>query len=228
MQWSSSRSAMLETLECTLGDEAVELFASRALYWPAASTLLIADLHLGKAATFREAGIAVPKGSTESDLARLGVTLSQCGAARLVVLGDFLHGASRNEHWQREWNRWLEQRTSLAVQVIGGNHDRSLSRLELGIEYLGPELEEGRFTLRHAPSARAGSHVLCGHVHPVVRLPGLAGRWPTFVLGKQQTILPAFSEFTGGADVRAMASDLAVCVGGTIARVHAQGRLQCP
>jgi hypothetical protein len=33
--------------------EKLGLFAERAIYWPARSTLLVADPHFGKAATFR-------------------------------------------------------------------------------------------------------------------------------------------------------------------------------
>ncbi len=40
-------------------------------------------------------------------------------------------------------------------------------------------------------------HVICGHVHPVLRLPG-TGRHPLFWLRAGLTVLPAFSAFTGG------------------------------
>jgi metallophosphoesterase superfamily enzyme len=53
--------------------------------------------------------------------------------------------------------------------------------------------------------------VICGHLHPVMRLPRLAGRWPTFILEPQQTILPAFSEFTGGYEVALGKGRAAVC-----------------
>jgi uncharacterized protein len=211
---------MFEVLKFQAGGEPVELLASRALYWPRASALLIADLHLGKAATFRAAGVALPKGSTEDDLSRLGASLDQCASTRLLVLGDFLHGASRDEHWQAQWHRWRKERRALTVGVVGGNHDRALASFDLGIEPLGSVSEQPPFELRHAPGADSGAHVLCGHVHPVVRLPGITGRWPAFVLGARQTILPAFSQFTGGAEVSARESELAVCVRGTIARIR--------
>ena len=73
--------------------EQVELLAERALHWPAARTLFVADVHLGKAAAFRAGGVAIPRGATASDLERLSALLARTGAARLVVLGDFLHAA---------------------------------------------------------------------------------------------------------------------------------------
>ena len=53
---------MNDRVETDIADERVTLFADRALFWPRESALLIADLHLGKADTFRAAGIALPSG----------------------------------------------------------------------------------------------------------------------------------------------------------------------
>src|SRR5438105_4823650 len=64
---------------------------ARALYWPRAGTLFAADIHLGKAATFRAASIAIPEGPTGDDLARLSQALARTGACRLVMLGDLFH-----------------------------------------------------------------------------------------------------------------------------------------
>ncbi len=43
--------------------------------------LLIADWHVGKAATFRAAGIAVPEGDLDEELLRLDAMLEATGAA---------------------------------------------------------------------------------------------------------------------------------------------------
>jgi uncharacterized protein len=213
---------VLARLESEVAGEHVHLFATRALYWSRQDALLIADLHLGKAATFRAAGIALPKGSTATDLRRLGETLDDCGATRVIVLGDLLHGPSRAAHWQEEWRNWRSQRPLLTVQVIGGNHDRALPGFDLGIEYLGVARELGPFELRHLPRANSQLHVLSGHTHPVVRLPGISGRWPAFVLGPRHTVLPAFSLFTGGLPMETSDSDFAVCVGDSITRLPRQ------
>jgi len=50
-----------------------------------------ADLHLGKAATFRRAGIPVPEGTSARDLARLATLVRDTGADRLLILGDLFH-----------------------------------------------------------------------------------------------------------------------------------------
>ena len=55
-----------------LAGEAVCLLPRRALWWRAMRTLFVADVHLGKAETFRTLGVPVPAGPTEATLARLG------------------------------------------------------------------------------------------------------------------------------------------------------------
>ena len=54
-----SPDALAGSLGILLAGEPVHLLAQHALWWPAQGTLFIADLHLGKAATFRARGIPV-------------------------------------------------------------------------------------------------------------------------------------------------------------------------
>ena len=85
--------ALAGSLGILLAGEPVHLLAQHALWWPAQGTLFIADLHLGKAATFRARGIPVPAGTTQGNLDRLSALLLGLPVHRLVVLGDFLHAA---------------------------------------------------------------------------------------------------------------------------------------
>jgi metallophosphoesterase superfamily enzyme len=70
------------------------LLPGRAAFLAATATLLVADVHLGKAATFRNAGIPVPEGSAQADLARLERLVRDTAARRLIVLGDLFHARS--------------------------------------------------------------------------------------------------------------------------------------
>ena len=65
------------------------LLPGRAAFLPATATLLIGDVHLGKAATFRRAGIAVPEGSAQADLARLERLVATTKARRLRLSPRF-------------------------------------------------------------------------------------------------------------------------------------------
>ncbi|MEO5696070.1 MAG: DEAD/DEAH box helicase, partial [Burkholderiaceae bacterium] len=82
-----------ETCQIEIAGESLTLLPERALWWPATRTLFIADLHLGKAATYRSLGQPVPGGSTQQNLQRLDRLIDRQGPLQLVFLGDFLHAA---------------------------------------------------------------------------------------------------------------------------------------
>lgn len=204
---------MAPELPITLAGETVHLLGARAMYWPARHGLLIADLHLGKADLFRRAGIGLPRGGTQDDLEQLGRLLQQHDVRQLWILGDVLHGAAHRAAWYRQWQGWREHHPDLWIGALEGNHDRVLPKADLGIELLGERVQEGPFLLRHAPQPHPGLHVLCGHLHPLARLPGMQRRWPAFSLRERLTILPAFSRFTAGiAPVMDAGERLVACV----------------
>lgn len=198
----------MRQLELTLAGEALWATAERVLVWPAERTIFLADLHLGKDATFRSAGGWVPPGTTGSDLSRLTRSLREWDTRRLVILGDIFHSEHAAEAATMDAvNEWRGRHTDLEIILIAGNHDRHARRLadEQGF-HLEPEGRVlGPWTLCHHPEEVKGTYVLCGHVHPQVRLHSTARetlRLPCFLAGPGRCILPAYSEFTGGAIVR--------------------------
>jgi len=204
---------MADSLALELAGEAVELFAERALFWPRARRLFIADLHLGKADAFRRSGIALPRGGTSHDLARLSALVERTRAESLWILGDVLHGRVTGSEWQRSWHAWRARHPLLAVGALAGNHDRALADAGLEITLLGETVEQPPFAFRHDPIPHAHLHVVCGHVHPVLALPGSTRRWPAFWLRERMTVLPAFAAFTGGWAVELAAGERAVLCG---------------
>lgn len=204
---------MGDSLQVLLNDEPVRLLADRALYWPARRRMLIADLHLGKADTFRASGIALPRGGTALDLARLSTLIEATGADAVWVLGDMLHGRTDLSSWREAWIAFRDRHPRLSIAVVDGNHDRSLQQAGLDIERLGDAVHDGPFVLRHAPGRDPRGHVLCGHLHPVLKLPGQP-RTPAFWLQAGCSVLPAFSAFTGGQPLRLDAGETAVLCNG--------------
>jgi DNA ligase-associated metallophosphoesterase len=198
----TSRDATLE-----LAGEQVWLLAERALWWPAHGTLVVADLHLGKAATFRAAGIPIPHGSTGDDLARLDRALARTGARALVILGDLFHARVGREapRTLALLGGWRERRPHLDVLLVRGNHDVGAGDPpgELGVQCVNEPWDAAPFSFRHHPEP-ADAYVLAGHIHPAVRLGGRGGlreRLPAFVFGARIGVLPAFGSFTGGGEV---------------------------
>ena len=214
---------MPDRLAVDFEGEQLELFPGRAAYWPRLQRLLIADLHLGKGDVFRRAGIAVPRGGTSHDLARLDQLLARSGARELFVLGDLLHGPVPDAAWREAWRAWRARHAGLRVAVLAGNHDLRLAGAGLGVEALPAQVEAGPFTLSHLPPAMdARGPTICGHVHPVVRLEGV--RWPCYWWRARTLVLPAFSAFTGGHALGAGDGWLGVCVPGAVVPLGARTR----
>ena len=212
-------------VEVELEGESVVLLAERALYWPRHRRLVIADLHLGKADVFRRAGIALPRGGTTHDLLRLERLVEATGADELFVLGDLLHGPVPPAAWRETFASWRERNARVRVAVVAGNHDRELAGAGLDVEIVPAVADAPPFLLAHHPRARAGRTTLCGHLHPVLTLPGIRRRWPCFWLRRGLVVLPAFSAFTGGLPVELGEGErAAVCAGGEIILVGAPAR----
>ncbi len=204
----------------TLGAEAADvagetlwLLPEHAIWWPRAAVLMVADVHLGKAAAFRALGQPVPHGTTADNLARLLDLARRYPARELVFLGDFLHArAARTAAVLvalHDWRRQLPARVHCTL--VRGNHDAHAGDppAELGIAVVAEPLVMAPFAMCHMPGVRPQGYALAGHLHPACVLRGTGGdalRLPCFVVGPHGAILPAFGAFTGHATVRAMAA----------------------
>jgi uncharacterized protein len=190
-------------LEVELGGTLVRLLAQRAAYLPEHGLLLVADAHIGKAASFRRFGVPVPEGTTAGTLARLAAAVAACGARQVVFLGDLLHSArGRQPGTLAEVEAWRDAHAALEVTLIRGNHDSHAGDPPAAWRVKcvdGPLLIDG-LALSHHPDPVPGHYVLAGHVHPAVVLSGRANerlRLPCFHFGEAVGVLPAFGEFTG-------------------------------
>lgn len=188
--------------------EALHLLPAHALWWPAGETLFIADLHLGKAASYRALGQPVPGGTTQDNLARLDALIATHQPRHLVCLGDFLHAASgRTPAVLRSLLDWRVRHRNVAMTLVRGNHDDRAGDPppEAGIDVVEEPWLIGPFACCHHPRPPGERHpthfVLAGHLHPVCHLSGPARdamRLPCFASEPGQAILPAFGAFTGG------------------------------
>ena len=187
--------------EMLCAGEPICLLPGGTIWWPRTRTLIAADLHLGKAASFRASGIPVPVGTTQETLDRLGALLAQQDAARLLVLGDFFHARSGlSDELRNSLRAWRAKHQAVAMHVVAGNHDRGIYHeiADLGMALHAVPMKEGPFIFAHAPAQVDGGYLLCGHLHPAVRLSG-AGlrRQPCFYFTRNYVVLPAFGAFTG-------------------------------
>lgn len=200
-------------VRCMVRGEPLVLLPERAALLPEEGTLLVADAHWGKAATFRSLGVPVPRGTTGGGLARLDAALRRTGAQRIVFLGDFLHARrGRAPGTLDTLRRWREANPSLDLLLVRGNHDRGAGDPpdELEIRCVDPPHPHGPWVFAHHPVPDPGGYVLAGHLHPGVRLRGggrMRARLPCFWMGEEVAVLPAFGEFTGLAEIEPTPDD---------------------
>lgn len=191
-----------------LAGQPVELLPERALWWPAERRLFVADLHLGKAATFRAQGQPVPAGTTQDNLRRLAALVEGRPASRLVFLGDLLHAAPAQQAGVMDpLRRWRDAHPSLACVLVRGNHDSHAGDppRDLGFDIVDepwPLAGAPGLVACHHPQRVAGVGVLAGHWHPAITLRGPARdreRLPCFCRIGDLLVLPAFGAFTGAS-----------------------------
>src|SRR3954466_1055908 len=85
-------------MKLLLQNHSFELLPERALYNSETRSLIIADMHLGKAAHFRKNGIAIPQQSAQKDYQRLKVLIEELEPEEVIFLGDLFHSA-HNVEW---------------------------------------------------------------------------------------------------------------------------------
>lgn len=177
------------------------LLPQKAIYFEDHSTLLIADLHLGKVNHFRRSGIAVPTSVNTKNLELLIDLINRLGPTQVVFLGDLFHS-----HYNEEWEAFgqvVRHFKGIKFELVRGNHDimsaLQYERCELDVH---EQMEVDSFLLTHEPLNKVplGKYNVHGHIHPGVRLKGKGRQTltlPCFLFGKDHAIMPAFGSFTG-------------------------------
>jgi DNA ligase-associated metallophosphoesterase len=211
------------------GGQGLQLLADRSLYWAARRTLVLADVHLGKDAAFRAAGLSVPAGNSSKDLARIERLVKMTGAERLVVLGDLVHGRrSHQAELSEAFGKWRAAHGQLEILLVRGNHDRQAGAppAEWSIAQVPEPFADGELMLSHFPR-ESERPVLCGHVHPTISVrdfDGTSVALPCFVVDERQLILPAFGSFTGGHKMQhEPGRKVFAAVGKSVVRVRESG-----
>ena len=192
---------------CEVAGEKLVLLPERAAYWPSRKALFVADFHLGKAASFRRAGIPLPSGTTTENVQRLDRAITRTGADEVIFLGDFLHSAEgRAPRTFERFAAWRESRANVTLTIVRGNHDKKAGDPPEAwrMNCVDAGRQAGPFILNHEPGASRIGYALAGHIHPAVRLNAAGAkplRLPCVWFGARYGVLPAFGAFTGNADV---------------------------
>lgn len=186
----------------TIRNEELILAKERAIFLPSHQLLAISDLHLGKSAHFRKAGIPVPATLAQNDLNRLTNLLEKYQPQALLINGDMFHHELNTD--VDEFERWKNQYKELKFLLVKGNHDRLNQKqyAALGITIFDPNYSTTNFCFIHDALACSTDQLypISGHIHPGVSIVGKAKqrlKFPCFYFGEQYAVMPAFSSFTG-------------------------------
>jgi putative SbcD/Mre11-related phosphoesterase len=191
------------------------LDARLAAYLEGTSRLVVADLHLGYAWAHRQSGQLLPISMKEETLPRLHALVDDFHPRELVLLGDIVHRAVPLPALKDELCRvFSELGGRCELGLIAGNHDRSLAALlrECGIHApLAPSMRAGSFLLVHGDTAPVPDSdgppvwTIIGHEHPALSISdGVAtsAKVPCFAAGDGVLVLPAFSQWAAGTNIR--------------------------
>ena len=179
--------------------EPLLLLGERAVWDPQRRTLLVADLHLGKAETFQAHGIPLPSDGDATTLNALLALAHRWQPAQVLVLGDLIHSRLGLTGELRAKLAALPELMGCALRLVGGNHDHGSWIDGLSQE---PSQPLGPWWLSHTPEPRSGHLNLCGHLHPVAVVGRGADRLRlpcfSYCRNSERLALPAFGRLTGG------------------------------
>ena len=201
--------------------ETLLCLSEHALVWPAERTLFVADVHLGKAASFRAAGVPLPSGHSVYDLDRLAALICDHDVRRLVILGDLVHAqTSYTQALDRKFRDFRSRHEHVEMLLVRGNHDLHAGDAppEWGLRIVAEPFALGPFACCHEPDTACGEgYELAGHLHPAVRLETTREgvTLPCFWQHERGMVLPAFGSLTGKFAVRLKPRESAVVVAGT-------------
>ena len=193
-------------LEVDIADHQMTLRGDGAIFLALQQALLVADLHLGKDASFRSAGVPVPHGMNQETLDSLSKAIEQTAAEHVFLLGDLIHDRdSMTPALIKTFANWREQHAKCKVTLVRGNHDRHVESFPEAWQLeVVTEASVGGLLLLHEVTeetlAAEGSYQIGGHLHPVVSVGRGADqmRVRCFVVDQSQLTLPAFGPFKGG------------------------------
>ncbi|NGM66736.1 ligase-associated DNA damage response endonuclease PdeM [Sphingobacterium sp. SGR-19] len=188
------------TQDISFSDTSLTLTNQRVLFWEKHHTLILSDLHLGKAAHFRKNGIALPTQITLQDLQRLEQLIQYFPVKQVIIVGDLIHAGANTEVSLLQQS--IVKFPHIKFVLIKGNHDRFADEKwnKMGIHEIYQNWQLDNIYFTHQASHLSNAHTISGHVHPGINMRMPTKRtiiFPCFVVSTQQIILPAFSLFTG-------------------------------
>jgi len=203
-------------VKISIREEEIILDKERAIYLPSQKLLAISDLHLGKAAHFRKAGLSVPNSVSKNDLDRLSKLVHHYKPEILLINGDMFHSDYNSEI--DEFAKWKENFREIEFVLVKGNHDKQRKEVYHNLNIKTPKVSYNcaSFCFVHdTNNCISELYPIGGHIHPGISISNKAKqrlKFPCFYFGEKHAILPAFSNFTGLQILKATENDLVFAI----------------
>ncbi|AGB36443.1 metallophosphoesterase [Natronococcus occultus] len=187
----------------------------RAVYFPRAETLVLADVHLGRAAS---SPVEAPLGEATDVAERLEALLAARNPETVVIAGDLLHSFSRIPRGVERSLAELVDRVEDAgasLAVTPGNHDAMLASAFDGETASSYRLADEETVVCHGHERPSGattgtSRYVLGHEHPAIEIDGR--KRPCFLYAPPTAdragvlVLPAFTRLADGRTINRLRS----------------------
>lgn len=188
--------------------EKIHYLSSGCLYICDTATLVVSDMHLGKAASMARSGCLVPPYEAHDTLERLAYEINAHRPSRIIALGDSFDTAQAHDALPESVHKKLADLVdAYNVIWITGNHDPVLSTT-FGDKITDVFVENGLIFRHIAGDNVPGDRLeISGHYHPKASVSARGRRItrPCFISDHQRLIMPAFGAYTGGLNITAPA-----------------------
>jgi len=187
-------------------------FRDRAVYLGATNTLVVADLHLGRAAS---SNVDVPLDETGDIHSRLAALIERFEPQQVVFAGDILHSFSTVPRGvEQTVSDLYEQCLAAGCEPIAteGNHDTQLESVWPDDIVDSVRLADGTVICHgHTVPDRHGERYIIGHDHPTISIEGKRHPClcvdPTGYRGRELLVLPAFTRLASGVELNQLRAD---------------------
>lgn len=175
-----------------------------ALYWPAESTLIVADLQLSKCSYLDDDDVVLPPYDTASSFEKLEEALDRYDPERVIALGNSFSGHMLTSH-QRDWLQdMMENRDWYWVM-----NQEAHAKPDHIDGVVVPQLMLGGIKFRAEPLRAPVANEIAGALHPVAQINeyghGIRGR--CFVSNGMRLVLPSMGNYSAGLNVLGEAFD---------------------
>lgn len=173
-------------------------------------TLVLADLHLGKAPA---SNLQLPVGDTTDIVERFRDVLATHDPGEVVIAGDLLHSFQTIPRTVEDAVTSLSSAAREAgarLVVTPGNHDTMLDAVWSGPTETAYRVGETVITHGHDPPNVEAERYIVGHDHPTLTIEGQ--RRPCYLAaddayeGADVVMLPAFNRLLRGVEVNEMST----------------------